>query len=907
MPRLSSEEHIILNSVSDGVTVNSQNVFLYVNKSFAKMVGYSVSELIEMNILKVTASEYIDLIEKRSLKRQQGLDVVSIYEAELVRRDGTRLPVEFSNSRIDFDGKSSSLTMVRDISIRKRLEDKLQASEVYYRAIFENAGTAIVVDADSTISRVNTQFEVLSGYSRGEVEGVMKWTDFVVPEYLETMKRYHVDRRTGGQVPKEYVCEIVNKRGQVKRVLVNVELIPGSNQSVVSFLDITELVIVEEQLSEFMGAATDGFVMMDEDMRYIEVNDSWLQMTGLEREDVIGKHALELFPGLKDTGRYDAYLKVLETGEPVEYQAIESASGHGLILDVSVFKAGDSLGAVIRDISERARYQRRLEALHRHAAALASAETIDEVAGLTRESLYNVLGFIRGSLALVEGSILNHKYRWGLDSTEEFVMSLNGPGLTVEVVNTGESIRLGNVHENELFVGGVGAPVTFSELAVPVKVSGKVVAVINIESKVRDAFSEDDQRLVETLASHVAGALSRIKYRDRLSALHSFALTLSKLGSLEMIAVETLRFIEEAFEYPYSAFGVVRDDALWFPYISKEPLPLDFNLPLSGLGLTVKAVRTGLTQVSNDVLSDPDYVLSLSADCNVWSEVCVAVLVQDKPVAVIDVQSVRRDAFSAEAVRLLELLGKHVSARLTTLMLEIERIRVEQEQELGRLKTRFMSTATHELRTPLASIQGYTELIQMDEENLSETQRQYFTVIQRNVHRLTKLTDDLLDQQRLEEGRTMLNQEQVNVMDLLEAVRSEFIPIIAKKNQTLEVNGENAVVQMDRLRVIQVLVNLLSNAYKFSPEGYEIVVDVVETGEGVQFSVSDHGVGIREEDMGKLFTPFPGILVDGNVSGTGLGLSICKGIVELHGGEIWAESEGKGKGSTFSFTIPNRK
>jgi len=233
-----------------------------------------------------------------------------------------------------------------------------------------------------------------------------------------------------------------------------------------------------------------------------------------------------------------------------------------------------------------------------------------------------------------------------------------------------------------------------------------------------------------------------------------------------------------------------------------------------------------------------------------------------------------------------------------------QQIEIEQEQEMNKMKTRFMSTATHELRTPLASIQGYTELVQDDQETLSEAQRQYFMVIQRNVQRLTKLTDDLLNQQRLEENRVMLNLEPVNVLDFVEEVRSDFKPILGEKHQMCEMNCIDVVVSMDRLRVMQVLVNLLSNASKFSPEGGVIVVDVVETKDGVQFSVSDQGVGIRGEDIGKLFTPFPGILVEDNVGGTGLGLSISRGIVELHGGTMWAESGGLGKGSRFSFTIP---
>jgi len=103
----------------------------------------------------------------------------------------------------------------------------------------------------------------------------------------------------------------------------------------------------------------------------------------------------------------------------------------------------------------------------------------------------------------------------------------------------------------------------------------------------------------------------------------------------------------------------------------------------------------------------------------------------------------------------------------------------------------------------------------MDERNLSEAQRQYFTVIQRNVNRLTVLTDDLLDLQRLEEGRMSVNLEPVHIRDLVDGVESEFAPILVEKDQLLEVSCVDGVVNMDRLRVMQVLVNLLSNASKF--------------------------------------------------------------------------------------------
>ena len=126
------------------------------------------------------------------------------------------------------------------------------------------------------------------------------------------------------------------------------------------------------------------------------------------------------------------------------------------------------------------------------------------------------------------------------------------------------------------------------------------------------------------------------------------------------------------------------------------------------------------------------------------------------------------------------------------------------------------------------------------------------------------------------------------------------------RNQTVTCDLVDASLNVDRLRLMQVIVNLLSNASKFSPEGAKIDIRMNFVDDMVQMDVIDPGVGLSGEDLDKLFTPFPGILIDNNVRGTGLGLSICKGIVELHGGNIWAQSEGLGQGATFSFRIPAR-
>jgi signal transduction histidine kinase len=181
-------------------------------------------------------------------------------------------------------------------------------------------------------------------------------------------------------------------------------------------------------------------------------------------------------------------------------------------------------------------------------------------------------------------------------------------------------------------------------------------------------------------------------------------------------------------------------------------------------------------------------------------------------------------------------------------------------------------------------------------------------VVGRNVDRLIHLTDDLLDTQRIEDGRMTLNQSEFDVDLLLNDLITDMTPLLSRRKQTLSTTNKiKGKVYGDRSRLMQVLVNLITNTHKFSPEETVITLTVESRGKNAFFSVRDMGVGLSEEEISRLFKPFPGIHVEGNTEGTGLGLSISKGIIQMHGGRIWAESNGRGKGATFSFTIPEEK
>jgi PAS domain S-box-containing protein len=231
-------------------------------------------------------------------------------------------------------------------------------------------------------------------------------------------------------------------------------------------------------------------------------------------------------------------------------------------------------------------------------------------------------------------------------------------------------------------------------------------------------------------------------------------------------------------------------------------------------------------------------------------------------------------------------------------------------------KDEFLMNMGHELRTPLNQVISFTELA-MDEEvgQLNHTQKEYLLDVRQSAGRLKSLLNDIIELSDFETGEVVIEPSPVDLKVLLEEILSVIKNKAIKKiiELSIDMDGAPKTVWADEWKLKKILYCLLSNAVKFSPDGSEVRVAVRQmssagSGESghVEISVSDNGIGIEPGDLIRIFESF----VQGNgtmskrYQGPGLGLSLVKNFVELHGGRIWAESEGKGKGSVFRFTIP---
>ena len=226
-------------------------------------------------------------------------------------------------------------------------------------------------------------------------------------------------------------------------------------------------------------------------------------------------------------------------------------------------------------------------------------------------------------------------------------------------------------------------------------------------------------------------------------------------------------------------------------------------------------------------------------------------------------------------------------------------------------KSEFLANMSHELRTPLNHIIGFTELIHDERAGkIGERQKEYLGDVLESSRHLLSLINDILDMSKIEAGKQELSPTTVNVRVLID----QAMRIVREKAKnhsialSASVSDGLSEILGDHRKLRQILYNLVSNAVKFTSDGGSVTIGAERIDDEVRFSVTDTGIGIEQEDQEKIFQPFN--QVDASVSrqhqGTGLGLSLTRTFVELHGGRIWFESEGTGKGSCFYFSIPSQ-
>ncbi len=335
--------------------------------------------------------------------------------------------------------------------------------------------------------------------------------------------------------------------------------------------------------------------------------------------------------------------------------------------------------------------------------------------------------------------------------------------------------------------------------------------------------------------------------------------------------------------------------------LARIPVPLD-----SSLAGTV--FREDRPLIVNEVANDPRHYQAVGdqIEFKTQSLIGVPMRIQDRVIGVLEAVNKRDGMFDATDEITLSVIASQAAVAINNARLVDALQRAYDELgKLDRLKSEFISIASHELRTPLALILGYATMLK---EDAGEEASQHVSAVLNSAIRMRSLIEDMTNLNLLRVGSAELNMERQPLQSVVRAAHEEVRETIQAKGQELEVKlpDETMMAKVDGPKLSMALTNLLNNALRFTPNSGHIELRLLREGNEAWFQVADDGMGIAGGQIDRVFQPF--YQVEEHMArrheGMGLGLAIVRGVAEAHGGRVWAESPGTGKGSTFTIAIP---
>jgi signal transduction histidine kinase len=552
----------------------------------------------------------------------------------------------------------------------------------------------------------------------------------------------------------------------------------------------------------------------------------------------------------------------------------------------------DDLGRLLETISQEhaaSDERSRLAALYEVSKLIGSSLDLEEVLNQVMDAIIQLTGAERGFLMLFdEQGELEIKAARNLakENLEEDEFAISRSVIRV-VAETGEQVVSTDATEDPRFASqaSVVAHGLRSIQCVPLRTRGEIIGVVYVDNRIRKGvFDEADLAMLSAFASQAAVAIENARLFRRTDAALA-----ARVGELSIMQ-EIDRQLNETLD-----FGKVMQLTLgWAMRVTHSGN--------GAIGL-VDLEQEGMRIVAQHGNAPAAAVLLLNGHRETEEPGSLTVPIQREGRMIGMIALERKDGldYTSEHRDFLARLADHAA-------ISIENARLyDAVQHANTAKTEFISTVTHELRIPMTSIKGYSEMMGLMGQ-LSEQQKSFLTIIRNNVERMSILVSDLSDIARIESGRLKL--EIVEGVRLAQVV-NELLPSMQAEIEqrehtvTIDIPANLPAVSADSQRLAQILINLISNAYKYTPNGGTITIRAQQDDRQVHCEVVDTGVGMTPEEMGRLFTKFwraddPHVREQ---PGTGLGLTIAKNLIELQGGQLAVNSQ-KGLGTTFSFTLP---
>lgn len=548
----------------------------------------------------------------------------------------------------------------------------------------------------------------------------------------------------------------------------------------------------------------------------------------------------------------------------------------------------DLLAQVVQERLETDQKQR-LAALYEVSRALGSSLDLDEVLNEVMDAIIQLTRAERGFLMLFESGKLQVKAARNVAketlSEEDFAFSRS---VIRTVAETGNQVVTTNASEDPRFKSqaSVVANNLRSIQCVPLRARGNIIGVIYVDNTVHvGVFEETDLEMLSTFASQAAVAIENARL---------FTMTDQALAA----RVEELSVMQE--------IDKQLNATLDFQRVMDLTLNWAVRATHSDNGaIGVRDLDTGEIEVVSMHGQLPEEIIfQLDSDLqNIPAEyLAVAIQREGRIIGVIITNRNDGTTFSPLTRDFVQRLGDHAAIAIENAQL------YDAVRRANDAKTEFVSIVTHELRLPMTAIKGYTDMVLLSPD-ASDKHKGYLKIVRNNVDRMAVLVSDLSDISRIEAGRLAIEvEDEVELREVLEDSLAGMKAEIEQREHevVIDIDDDLSTVRVDSRRLQQIFTNLISNAYKYTPDGGSITISAVLEGDYVLTSVTDTGIGMTPEELDNLFTKFwrADQLHVREQHGTGLGLAIAKNLIEMHGGEMGVTSE-KDVGTTFSFTLPS--
>jgi signal transduction histidine kinase len=494
-----------------------------------------------------------------------------------------------------------------------------------------------------------------------------------------------------------------------------------------------------------------------------------------------------------------------------------------------------------------------------------------------------------------------------------------GEGVVGWVAQARQSALVNDVRQDARYLLTVEQ--TRSELAVPLLAADRLVGVMNVESSRLNAFSPDDERLLQTLAGQLAVLIENARLHEEtqqrlaeVSTLYAFAERLTTSIDLPTLLELIVVTLKEVLHCRGVSLSLLNPDTQTLEIRAAAGLQPKWRQAAKlkvGEGISGKVAATATPMYVPDASSLPDFIFF---DPAVRSLLVVPLTVKDRVIGTLAIDHTIPDAFKQDDKRTLIIAAAQAAAAIENAQLYTDleeraaklELAYQELQEVDKLKDELVQNVSHELRTPLTFIKGYVELLlEEDMGPLNESQRESLTIVADKTNALTRLVSDIIYLQQVEWESLQFTMQDMREMARLALQSCEVAAVTAGITLHLQAEPGLPPIPVDRDRINQVFDNLLGNAIKFSPRGGAITVEVQDAGGMILMGVLDTGVGIPADKLDRVFDRF--YQVDGSATrrfgGAGLGLAIARRIVEAHGGHIWVESE-MDQGSAFKLMLP---